>query len=98
VKSFIESEVEYRANLIDRRRRMPQFLKYRTAINIMKEIIMLIRFIREAPNISKYISDPAATFPFRGDTNDITGSAYPLVKLSMMKVSMMGFYERDSAW
>ena len=63
MKSFIESEVKSRANLIDRRRRMPQFLKYRTAINIMKEIIMLIGLIREAPNISKYISE-RGPFPF----------------------------------
>jgi len=34
---------------------------------------MLIGLIGEAPIIHKYILDPAATFPFRGDTNDITG-------------------------
>ncbi len=52
---------------------MTQFSKNWTTINVMKEMIMLIGLIGEAPIIHKYILDPAATFPFRGDTNDITG-------------------------
>ena len=74
MKSFIEGEVECGVNLIERRRWMPQSSKYRTTIDIIKEIIMHVGLIRETLVISKDLLDPAATtFPFCCDANDITG-------------------------
>ena len=73
MKSIVKSKVECGVDLTNRQRWMPQFLKNRTSINIMREMIMLIGLIGEAPIISKHIPNLVVTFPFWGDTNDITG-------------------------
>ena len=52
---------------------------------------MLIGLIGEAPIIHKYILDPAATFPFRGDTNDITGRGCRTQRWSIHRGNDEGF-------
>ena len=53
---------------------MLQLPKDRTTIDVVKEGVMIISQIREAPVINKDILNPAATtLAFRSNANDVTG-------------------------
>ena len=53
---------------------MPQFPEDRAAVDVMKEIIVIVCLIRVSTIICKDIFDPAVTtFPLQSHVNDIAG-------------------------
>ena len=55
------------------RRRMPQFSKDRSTIYAVKEVIIVIRLIREASVVIKYIMDALLSLRLMGDPNGFCG-------------------------
>ena len=54
-------------------RRMPQFSEDRSTINAVKEVVILIRLVRETSVIIKDIMDPLLTFRLMGHPNGFCG-------------------------
>ena len=74
MEGFIKGESERRVVRIKRWSGMLQLPKDRTTIDVVKEGVMIISQIREAPVINKDILNPAATtLAFRSNANDVTG-------------------------
>jgi hypothetical protein len=74
MEGFIKGESERRVVRIKRWSGMLQLPKDRTTIDVVKEGVMIISQIREAPVINEDILNPAATtLAFRSNANDVTG-------------------------
>ena len=74
MEGFIKGESERRVVRIKRWSGMLQLPKDRTTIDVVKEGVMIISQIREAPVINEDILNPAAnTIAFCSNANDVTG-------------------------
>jgi hypothetical protein len=69
VECFVKSKVEMGVNLLERWGWMPQFLKYWTAVNIMKQSIILIGRVGKSTIVSKDIIDLASTLTLCSHTD-----------------------------
>ena len=77
MEGFIKGETERGVVRIKRWSGMLQLSKDRATIDVVKEGVVIISQIREAPVISEDILNPAATtFAFRSNANDVTGRSW----------------------